>query len=286
MRFELALACAGMCLSSCFKDKAKDTEEPRRPDAALLAAAPADEAARAPRPSASSRFARDSDGHLVPRTPRPVDDPADIPKAPTRELDWDLDKTDPARDYVDRYVRATLRYGDKMGCVKVMPSVSGSGARTVEVKDVAGQGCPAPGDAARDRFRVSVPDDRLHLDGKGQPLKKWPDGSDPEGPANAASVGKDEPDLNGWNGKAKAALQGAKLTPIRAQWYGRGSYPLITVAGWRAPVVRGATPEALKAVAETVCEASGGLPLGVVAGIDRSTVLRFSCPALTHWDAL
>ena len=274
----LALACVGMCLSSCAKDKPK---EEAIPDAALLSPAP-DEPAAA-RPLASSRFGRDSNGHLVPRTPRPADDPADIPKAPSRELDWDLAKDDAARDYVDRYIHATVRYGDKTACTKALPSTSSSGARVVEVKDAAGPGCPAPGDAVRDRFRVSVSEDRLHLEGKGEPLKKWPDGSDPEGPPKTAS---DEADVNGLNGKVKAALQAMKLTPIRAQWYGRGSYLLITLAGWRAPVLRGAPSDALQPVAEKICAASGGQPMAIVAGIDRAMVLRLTCPAAARWDEL
>ncbi len=230
----------------------------------------------------SSRFRRDGAGHLAPHAPRPADDPADVLKEPSHAPDWALDRDDPARDYADRYVRATGRYGAKTACVRAMPSVNAPAGRTVEMKDAPGEGCPASS-AVRDRFVVSVTEDRLHLDGKGEPLKKWPDGSDPEGPSTAPPR---EDDASTGDGTVKAVLRDAKLTPIRAQWYGRGSYLVVTVAGWHEPVARGAAPEALKALAQKVCAASGGMPVGVFAGFDRTTILRFGCPAVARWDAL
>src|SRR5215470_465698 len=104
----LALICLG--ISGC--DGCKKTSG--APDAA---------------PQSATVRPRDELGHLIPKTPRPPDNPADIPPE-GREPDQDLDRRDPAGDYVERYVRATLRYGSETRCAEAH-SAGQSGGRTV-----------------------------------------------------------------------------------------------------------------------------------------------------------
>jgi len=134
-------------------------------------------------------------------------------------------------------------------------------------------------------FRVDVGADRLSVDdaAKRDPLARWPDGSDPEGPASPA---REAGDTHGWQGALKDAIRTEQLVAIRVQAYGRGSYPVVTLAGWHAAVVPSASPESLRPFAEALCTASRGMPLAFVAGLDRSTVLRIRCPAAARWDKL
>ncbi len=234
-------------------------------------------AAQTPSSAPSSRLKRDEMGHLSPKTPRPQDNPADMPPHASRDPDWDLDKSDPARDYVERYVRATMRYGPETKCVETKVSGQSGAKAIVEVRDKK-DGCPTPRADARDVFLVDVTGDRLES-AKGGTLAKWPDGSDPAAPANASPV-----ELDPWSSPLKDVLIEMRLTPIRAQAYGRGSYLLVTIAGWRAPVTVNAPPELTRPFAERVCAATGGLPIAFVAGIDRATVLRVKCPGTARWD--
>ncbi len=243
--------------------------------------------AKAP-PSAMNRshLVRDEEGRLVPTRPRPEDNPADIPAAPSSQPAWDLDRAEPARDYVARYVRATRRYGDATRCVSTKAAGSRDGKAIVEVRDrePPTAGCTAPGGGGpRDTFLVDVDRDRLEL-AKGGPLAKWPDGSDPSGPPAAPSaIEADAPPT-----KLRDALVIAKLTPVRTQLYGRGSYPVITLAGWRDPITRDAPPESLAKVVDAMCAASEGSPFGVFGGIDRSTILRVRCGEApgARWEKL
>jgi hypothetical protein len=234
-RLALAMICFG--ISGC--DGCKKTD-----------AVAADASATVPR---SSSAQRDETGHLKPKTPRPPDNPADLPPQPGQEPDWDLDKSDPAKDYVERYIRATQRYGDKAKCA----DVKSSGA-TVEVS-----GC-----APRETFKVDVGADRL----EGKDLKKWPDGSDPGGPRNPTLELDPVPPV-------RQALVALQLTPIRFQGYARGAYLVVTLAGWRPPVTPNASPEAMKDFATKTCAANNGLPLALFAGIDRATIVRVRCGA-------
>ena len=235
--------------------------------------------------SGRPRLARDEDGRLIPSRPRPKDDPADLPPSPGSQPGWDLDRADPARDYVERYVLATRRYGDATPCVSAKRTGSREGKAVVEVQDRERPppGCAAPSTALRDAFVVDVDGDRMSLaSAKGKSLARWPDGSDPEGPPGA-TVEADAPPP-----ALRDALLKMKLTPVRTQLYGRGAYPVVTLAGWHDPVVRSATPEALRPFVDATCAATGGLPFGVFAGIDRSTMLRVRCgdAAGGRWDRL
>src|SRR5512140_3679589 len=109
-------------------------------------------------PSGRPHLVRDEQGRLVPTRPPPQDNPADIPKAPAGAPGWDLDRIDPARDYVERYVRATRRYGEATACVTTKPAGSREGKALVEVRDreKPPAGCPSAGGAARDVFAVDV----------------------------------------------------------------------------------------------------------------------------------
>ncbi len=231
---------------------------------------------------------RDQEGHLVPNRPRPEDDSALVPASPKGVPTWDLDRKEPARDYVERYVRATKRYGDRAACVTIRAAGSREGKALVEVRDRESPppGCPAAGGAPRDVFLVDVDGDRLELakpgGGGGAALAKWPDGTEPGGPAGAAIEGDAPP------AKLGAALIAAKLTPVRTQLYGRGSYVVITLAGWREPIARNTPPESLGGLVEAMCAASDGLPFGLFAGIERATILRIRCgdSAGARWEQL
>jgi hypothetical protein len=218
---------------------------------------------------------------LSPRAPMPTESAAPIPQ-PKREPDWDLDSDDPARDYVRRYALGTKRYGESLDCVDVGRSAPAGDRRRVEVKTAAK--CPGAG-TTRDVFLVDVALDRLGVDDKTRrdPLAHWPDGSDPEGPPGAVR------ELSGardWKVPIKDVLQHAQLVPIRVQGYGRGTYPVITLAGWHAEVVPPASEEALRPFAKALCDASGGAPLALFGGLDRTLLLRIRCPAATRWDHL
>ena len=212
---------------------------------------------------------------------------------PSREPDWDLDTTDPARDYVTRYLHATARYGDKTLCVIASPSTDNgtseapprggphpnSARKRVEVKDDPKASCFAGGgasDSVRDVFLVDAMGDRLSLEDpeKGATLRKWPDGSDPEGPAGALSaidVSK------GWKSPLREAIVALQQSPIRAQFYGRGTYPVVTLAGWHSPISEHGDTSGLVALAEKLCGANGNNPIGFVTALNRVDMLRVRC---------
>jgi hypothetical protein len=218
---------------------------------------------------------------LSPRAPMPTGSATPIPQ-PKREPDWDLDSDDAARDYVRRYALGTKRYGESLDCVDVGRSEPAGDRRRVEVKTAAS--CPGAG-TVRDVFLVDVALDRLSVDdrSKRDALARWPDGSDPEGPASAIR------ELSGtrdWKVPVKDVLQHTQLVPVRVQGYGRGTYPVVTLAGWHGDIVPTASPDVLRGFAEALCKASGGAPMGLFAGLDRTLMLRIRCPAAARWDQL
>jgi hypothetical protein len=89
-----------------------------------------------------------------------------------------------------------------------------------------------------------------------------------------------------WKVPIKDVLQRAQLVPIRVQGYGRGTYPVVTLAGWHAAIVPNASPEELRPFAQELCTASGGAPMGLFGGLDRTLMLRVRCPPATRWDKL
>jgi hypothetical protein len=219
--------------------------------------------------------------HMTPRAPLPTASAAPIPQ-PKREPDWDLDTDDAARDYVRRYALGTKRYGESLDCVDVGRSEPAGDRRRVEVKTSAN--CPGAG-TVRDGFLVDLAGDRLTVDerSKHDALARWPDGSDPEGPAGAV---RELSGMRDWKVPVKDVLQQAQLVPVRVQGYGRGTYPVVTLAGWHGAIVPTATPEALRGFAEALCKASGGAPMGLFGGLDRSRMLRIRCPGEARWDQL
>jgi hypothetical protein len=202
-----------------------------------------------------------------------------------KEPDWDLDAADPAKDYVERYINATRRYKLERPCVHAQTSRVENGRTLVDTRDTPDAHCRGTG-AVRDTFAVDVPNDRLELadPARGEPLADWPDGSAPGGMPTASP--KEGPPMNEWNSPLRKALEDLMLTPLRIQFYGRGSYPLLTVAGWHAPIARASSPAELATAAQALCKASVGFPLGIVTAMDRSTVLRVKCPATTRWQEL
>lgn len=220
---------------------------------------------------------------------------SDDPRAfrPGRDPDMDLDPTDPASDYVRRYVSATKRYGDnKLDCIDVEPSKPAGDKRSVEVRNAATCATPAPGQtpgAVRDVFMVDVASDHLSVDDptKRAPLERWPDGSDPEGPPGPKV--REIDDTVHWKAPLNDAVRSQMLVPMRLQAYGRGSYPVVTLAGWYGVVRPGASPDSLRPMATALCAGNAGMPLGLVTAMDRSQILRIRCGKdgpTTRWQDL
>ena len=210
---------------------------------------------------------------------------ADFVKVGSREPDWDLDAADPARDYVNRYILTTKRYGAETACVHAQASRRVAGRTLVETRDSDENGCKGT-NAVRDTFAVDTANNRMDLadPAVGKPLADWPDGSGPTtlpGPEP-----KEGPLMNEWNTELRQELKGLQLVPLRVQFYGRGSYPLVSVAGWHATVTPTSTPAQLDDVAKRVCASSAQLPVGILASGDRSRVLRVQCPAQWRWQTL
>jgi hypothetical protein len=219
-----------------------------------------------------------------PPPPAPPTD-ADFVKLGSHDVDWALDPADPAADYVERYIQSTRRYGAERACVHAQPSRV-EGARTVvETRDSSEHGCSGTG-AVRDTFAVDVDHDRLELADptRGDRLADWPDGSSPEGMATPSP--KEGPRIDQWGSPLVKALKGLELVPLRIQFYGRGSYPLISLAGWHGAMNPAGDLAALESYTKTICEASAGFPIGIITTMDRSTVLRVRCPSGTHWEHL
>ena len=231
--------------------------------------------------NSGSRLARDDAGHLVPRSSPPPLTPDAAPPKPSREPDWDLDSEDDARDYALRYVRGTERYADERECVELGPSEPQGSRRRVEARTKAG--CAGAG-TLRDVFLVAVAEDSIGVEDRSRPLPRWPDGSDPDGPPR--SEVKQLDDLRKWRAPLADAFRKLTLVPIRAQLYGRGTYLVVTVAGWHGTLTPEATTDDLQAVAVELCGATGGASMGVFAGVDRSRMLRIRCPRGARWDRL
>jgi hypothetical protein len=209
-----------------------------------------------------------------PPPPPPTD--ADFVKLGQREVDWDLDPADRASDYVERYIQSVRRYGAERTCVSADPSRVENGRTLVDTRDTSDHGCKGTG-AVRDTFAVDVGSDRLELadPARGAPLADWPDGSSPGGMAGTSP--KEGPVMEQWKSPLQKALQGLLLTPLRVQFYGRGSYPLVSVAGWHGKLTLTSSPAELSSDAATICQAAAGFPMGIVATMDRSIVLRVRC---------
>jgi hypothetical protein len=263
--------------SSC-----KATPEPAGADA-RASASPSPVDASFDKAAWLARHPRDDAGNLIPRSSPPPPDPRDAIPVPKRDPDWDLDPEDPARDYVRVYAIATRRYGETLDCVDLGASRPVADGRRVEARVAAS--CADAG-AMRDVFIADVAADHLRLeDGSTAiPLARWPDGSDPAGPPTRPV--RQAAEMSKWKSALHDALTARQLVAIRLQSYGRGSYPVITLAGWHGAVNPQATPEELKPLAVDLCKANTNLPLALFGGLDRSTTLRIRCPATVRWDKL
>ena len=220
-------------------------------------------------------------------SPDPPTD-ADFVKLGAREPDWDLDPGDPALDYVERYIHAVLRYKNDHTCVHAQPSRVENGRTLVDTRDTpdTGDGKCKGSNAVRDTFAVDVEHDHLELadPAVGAALADWPDGSGPGG--MPAPSPKEGPPIDQWRSALPKAFQELELVPLRVQFYGRGSYPVISIAGWHGVVKPATPPTELKGVAEKLCHASAGFPLGVFTTGDRTTLLRIKCPNFVRWERL
>jgi hypothetical protein len=229
---------------------------------------------------------RDDAGHTIVLPPGMDEAEAGAPAKTSRDPDWDLDSDDAARDYVRRYAFGVRRYGDTLDCIDIGASVAAGDRRRVEAKTAAS--CPGAG-TLRDVYLVDVAGDHLFLEGAApsgaaaRPLARWPDGSDPEGPPGAI---REMEAMQKWKGPLKDALNAQLLVPIRLQTYGRGTYPVVTLAGWHGAINPSGPPDALRALAAAVCKANQGLPMGLFAGLDRSLLLRIRCPGSFRWEKL
>lgn len=211
-------------------------------------------------------------------------DDAGPPPEVRRQPDWDLAKDDPARDYARRYAFFTKRYPDGLDCVEFGASTPVRDVRQVVVSTAAACPTGGPVGTVRDVFLVDVAGDHLTVDDKTKrnPLAKWPDGSDPEGPA-APDI-REITDMRSWKTPLYDALIKQGLAPLRVQAYGRGTYPVVSIAGWHGAVQLNAAPDALQPLADAMCGANSNMPMGIVAGFDRAHLLRITCPSATRWE--
>jgi hypothetical protein len=132
---------------------------------------------------------------------------------------------------------------------------------------------------------VNVSQNRMTLDDPTHhaELQKWPDGSKPdEGPGPVNGVDN----IPQWKSTLKDAIKAMQFTAIRIQLYGRGTYPVITLSGWRDPILRDTPIEALHEPARKLCAANGNRPLALFGGLDRVNLLRIDCPDKARWEVL
>jgi hypothetical protein len=186
----------------------------------------------------------------------------------------DLDGEDPARDYVKRYVFATKQYGDKTDCILLGKSTERDGKRAVEVRETPKCG---KGNAVRDVFYVDVAGDRLTVDDPTTraSLQPWPDGSAPDGPPAQIT---EYMTLREWRAPLGDELAKLKMSPIRVQIYGRVTYPLITVTGWRAPLSHETKDDELRKAGQELCMTTEGRPFALTSATEIWALLRFKCP--------
>ncbi len=200
-------------------------------------------------------------------------------------IGWDLDPIDPARDYVRRYVTATKRYADLLECVQVGKSVRDAATKKskVEVRESPAAKCKT-GTAVRDVFLVDVAGDRLTVDDPKAraPLAAWPDESKPN--EKAAPVYSINSILE-WKSPMTKVFELQRLSPIRIQGFGRGTYLVITLSGWRAPIARDAGDAKIKEALKPLCEANEGQSFAIGSAMEPVTWLRANCAAGTYkWD--
>lgn len=203
---------------------------------------------------------------------------------PARLPEWTFDTDDPARDYVGRYLRATMRYGTETACVVLSRSTFRNGENVVDVRNPADGTCGKPTEL-RDTFLANVSGDRLRIEDEARrpPLRPWPDGSLPgDGPGLLATV----QDLRKWQTPVREIIKKEQLYPTRVQLYGRGTYPVVTLAGWHAKFDPKGDIAALKPVAQELCTANAGSPMAFMTGLGNTLLLRIDCPENPHWEDL
>jgi hypothetical protein len=203
---------------------------------------------------------------------------------PPGDPDWRFDPEDPAKDYVGRYLRATLRYGADTACVLLSRSTIKNGESVVEVRNPADGSCGHPAEL-RDTFVANVAADRMRIEDAAHrpPLRPWPDGSAPDSaPSMVASVSE----MHTWKNPLHDVVKKQQLYPVRVQLYGRGTYPVITIAGWHAAFDPAGDVTALQPAAKMLCDATRGAPMAFLAELDRHTLLRVECPGRARWEKL
>jgi hypothetical protein len=200
---------------------------------------------------------------------------------PSAGAGWDLDPQDPARDYVRRYIRATQRYADKTDCVLVGKSGDKNGKRAVEVRATPPCGTS---NAVRDVFYVDVAGDRLTTDDPATraPLQPWPDGSLPDKPAAPVVVNGS---MREWRTPMADALEKLLVSPMSVHFYGRGTYLLVTLTGWRKPIAHEASYDQMRDSGRKLCLANKGNDFALREAAVPGVWLRFKCPDGTFkWD--
>jgi hypothetical protein len=215
-----------------------------------------------------------------------------MPKAPPT---WDLDRVDRAAD-VARYYLAGTRGAAALDCHTVGPSVAlpsdagdagdagSADARRVPIKRKPGA-APACADAGAGDgvFIVRGGDCVTRAGGGGPPLAPWPDGS---GACEAARPVASLDPRTEWKNPIRDALVAMDLVPIRVELFGHGTYPIVTIAGWRNALKPGKPgPDFGPAIAR-LCNASAQRPFGIFAGLDRTLLLRVRCTSGPVWENL
>jgi hypothetical protein len=235
-----------------------------------------------PKPTAFAEDGGSTLPVLVAPTAAPPPSLADGGAAEMRsDLGWDLDPEDPARDYVRRYIRATSRYADKTDCVLIGKSADRGGKRAVEVRETPGCG---GANTVRDVFYVDVGGDRLTVDDPATraPLKAWPDASRPD---QAAAPVTSINSIREWRTPVSELLEKWQLSPVTVQLYGRGTYVVVTLTGWRKPLAHEASNDELRAAGQKLCAANQGKNLALKEAMVEGVWLRYKCPDGTfRWD--
>ncbi len=199
-------------------------------------------------------------------------------------LGWDLDPADPARDYVRRYVLATVRYKTLFECMQIGKGVADGDKVRVEVREAPSPTCKV-GTAVRDVFVVDLARDRLTVDDpvKRAPLAVWPDMSKPDEPA--APVWEVNA-VREWASPLAKTFPEAGLAPVHIQGYGRGTYLVVTLAGLRGTPLDRAGPEMkAKAALKKICDTNQNASFAIGEVLDPRMWLRVRCEPVSYkWE--
>src|SRR5262249_18050053 len=138
--------------------------------------------------------------------------------------------------------------------------------------------------AVRDVFYVDVPGDRLTVDDPATraPLAPWPDTSRPD---QAAAPVTSLNSIREWRTPVSELLEKWQLSPVTVQIYGRGTYVVVSLTGWRKPIAHEASNDELRLAGQKLCIANQGKNFALKTAAVGGVWLRFKCPEGTYrWD--